>query len=196
MSDGAAARLADAGAAAEDLIALLYPACERIEVAGSIRRLVDVVHDIELVAIPKFETTIPAPGLFESTEVQVNLLRQRVDALIGRGRLALVPDDPKLGDRYAKLVDVETGLQLDLFSVLPPAQWGVLFLIRTGSAGYSNWFVKAVRDRGFHVTDGALHRGSLGCRIGGCEVMSTPEERDVFALTGIPATPPHLRAAG
>ena len=189
MSDGAAARLADAGAAAEDLVAVLQPACERIEVAGSIRRLVDVVHDVELVAIPQFEDR--QSQLWDPE--RANLLWERLNWLILDGRLAMHPTDPKLGERYAKLVDVASGLQLDLFMVLPPAQWGVLFLIRTGSANYSNWFVKAVRDRGFHVADGALHRGGLGCTLSSCEIVETPEERDVYAVTGIPFTPPHLR---
>lgn len=195
MSDGAAVRLVDAAAAATDLIELLSPACERIEVAGSIRRFKDVVHDIELVAIPKYESTIPAPGLFESSEVQVNLLRQLVDALIGQGRLSMHPDDPKHGERYSKLVDNASGLQLDLFSV-DRARWGVILLIRTGSAGYSNWFVKAIRDKGYHVAEGELHRGGLGCVKGGCVVVPTPEEADVFGATGIPYTFPQHRAAG
>jgi DNA polymerase/3'-5' exonuclease PolX len=81
-------------------------------------------------------------------------------------------------------------------SVLPPAQWGVIFLIRTGAAGYSNWFVKAIRSKGYHVTDGALHRGGLGCGAAPCDVLDTPEEADVYRITGVPFTPPHLRTLG
>jgi DNA polymerase/3'-5' exonuclease PolX len=47
---------------AEKVKALLAPHCERIEIAGSIRRKKPDVKDIEIVAIPKpFDT-----GLFES----------------------------------------------------------------------------------------------------------------------------------
>ena len=47
---------------AEKVKALLLPHCERIEIAGSVRRKKPNVKDIEIVAIPKpFDT-----GLFES----------------------------------------------------------------------------------------------------------------------------------
>lgn len=55
-------KLAQALAIAEKVKALLAPHCERIEIAGSIRRKKPDVKDIEIVAIPKpFDT-----GLFES----------------------------------------------------------------------------------------------------------------------------------
>lgn len=68
---------------AEGLIRQLLPGCERIEVAGSIRRGRPDVGDIELVAIPR--TTTEPDGLFDSLEVSE--LDRAVDALVGDGEL-------------------------------------------------------------------------------------------------------------
>ena len=98
--------------------------------------------------------------------------------------------------KNAKLLDPASGLQLDLFMVHEPDAWGLLFLIRTGSAAYSEWFVKAIRSKGYHSAFGQLHAGGLGCGRVKCEVIPVPEEADVYRITGIPETPPHLRRAG
>ena len=46
-------RLEEAKRIAGDLVAMLSPHCERIAVAGSIRRQRPVVHDLDLVLIPR-----------------------------------------------------------------------------------------------------------------------------------------------
>jgi len=55
VSSGVRVPLADARVIAESLMAALGPGCERIEIAGSIRRGRPDVGDIELVAIPRIE---------------------------------------------------------------------------------------------------------------------------------------------
>lgn len=54
--------LAQARAVADLLVSYLAPACERIEIAGSIRREVPEVKDIELVAIPRWEEIVAPPA--------------------------------------------------------------------------------------------------------------------------------------
>jgi DNA polymerase/3'-5' exonuclease PolX len=196
VSGGQGVSLLYAEIHAEDVTALIADVCERVEVAGSIRRKSELVHDIEIVATPKLDTSVVRDRLFEDTEVTTNLLLSRLDELVAEGRLRDHPTDPKRGERMAKLVDDQSGMQVDLFMVLPPAQFGVIQLIRTGSAGYSQWFVTECRRRGYHVVDGALHFGGLGCGSSPCSVVWTPDEKDVYATTGITFTPPHLRTAG
>src|SRR5512145_1569634 len=90
---------------AAKVVAQLAPYCERVEVAGSVRRRKDVVGDIELVAIPKVQTQIhvqPQLSLFgpssEPDYAQVNLLDQQLECMlvldhdrpIFRSRLALL----------------------------------------------------------------------------------------------------------
>ncbi len=99
-----------------------------------------------------------------------------------------------------KLQHVRSGLQVDLFVVRPPAQWGVLYLIRTGPAAYSRRFVTDLHSIGWHVAEGALHRGGglsdrdgwhapFGCPDR-CEAIATPEEGDVYATIGRPMPTP------
>lgn len=60
-------QIAHAQTIAQELIDLLKPFCNRIEVAGSVRRKKPIVKDIELVIIPKQEITFE--GLFKDETV-------------------------------------------------------------------------------------------------------------------------------
>lgn len=185
--------LHDADLVAAELLDVLAPACERIQIAGSIRRRRADVGDVELVAVP---TIIGVPGLFEPTG-SVNRLWDLVNNLIGRPGepklLATHLTDPKMGERYAKLRHPASGLQVDLFTARPET-FGLILLIRTGPADYSQWFVTEARRRGFHVIEGELHRGSLGCGAIACERIPVPEERDVYAALRMAAVPPMGRS--
>lgn len=185
----------EASAVALALVSTLRPACERIEIAGSLRREADTVGDIELVTVPKVHAVTEPDGLFSTRTRQRNVLTELLDELIGDGSLIVHPDDPKRGERYAKLLHVASGLQLDLFSVLPPAQFGMIYLIRTGPAEYGHRLMSHVRARGFHVGAGALHETPIPCarRISACVVVPTPEEADVFDRLGIRWVAPEER---
>lgn len=175
--------------AASRLVGLLSPASIRVDVAGSIRRNTPDVGDIELVAIPRIgERQV---GLF-GTET-VNYLTETLDYLIEMGELRNHPTDPKRGERYSKLLDPRSGLQVDLFSTTLES-FGMILLIRTGPADYSRRFVTDLRRRGLHAAEGQLHRGGLGCGSYVCEVVPTPDEEDVFRAAGWPYIRPEHRA--
>ena len=188
MSAGLRVALNDARSIALGILWRLSPSTERIEIAGSIRRGRADVGDIELVAVPRVETE--PDGLFDFADA--NRLTERVDALIADGLLANHPTDPKRGDRYSKLIEPTSGLQLDLFSATV-STFGLIYLIRTGPADYSHRFVTDLRRRDLHVSGGALHRGSLGCGAYVCEVIPTPEETDVYGAAGWPFVRPEDR---
>lgn len=190
MSTGTRVPLAEAKPVADSLAAMLEPAALRIQIAGSIRRQRPDVGDIELVAVPRIETE--PDGMFG--ERQVNRLTEAIDDLLARAVLAPHPIDPKRGERYSKLLETASGLQVDLFSATLET-FGLILLIRTGPAEYSQRFVTAIRGRpALHVAGGQLHRGSLGCGAYVCEVVPTPEEADVYAAAGWPFREPELRA--
>jgi DNA polymerase/3'-5' exonuclease PolX len=173
---------------ASEAIEALGPACTRLEVAGSLRRGAGLVHDVELVAQSASER---APGglLFESDEV-VWALDGAVRRWAATGRVEHLAGI----ERYIKLRHVATGAQIDVFSVRPPAQFGLIYLIRTGPAAYSQGFVTDIRRAGFHAKDGSLHVGAYGCAEDrACEVVPTPEEEDVYRAVGFPYVPPQRR---
>ena len=149
--------------------------CERIEIAGSLRRLKPEVGDIELIAIPKFEL-----DLFGQPS-SVHLLDIFDFQCVGKVL--------KNGSKY-KQVELEEGINLDLFIVTPPAQWGVLFLIRTGSADFSHKFVTQKKFGGLLPSHLSIHDGAIWNHN---ELIPTPEEKDVFKLAGVDYIEPEKR---
>jgi len=191
VSSGDALERHEAIAVADGLVAALGPSCERIEVAGSLRRGTPTVRDVELVAVPRISTREERSGLFIVDEVEVDHLYDRVEELVRRGVLE-GRHPPRRGHRYQALRLVG-GANVDLFAVRPPAQWGAIMAIRTGPAAYSQRVVEHARSVGLHVAKGAVHRGGLGCGKYECEVVDTPEEADYFAALGLPLVPPEAR---
>lgn len=151
---------------AERVKALLAPHCERIEIAGSIRRKKPEVKDIEIVAIPKPYQT----GLFQDGIAEIVSQWEKV-----KGELPC---------KYTQRILPE-GIKLDLFFA-EPGNWGLIFAIRTGSAEYSHkvlatgWVA-----RGYHSKDGWLHVGK--------KVYEVREEIDLFNRLSIPFVEPEFR---
>lgn len=186
--------LFEASVKAEMLRAALEPACDRIAVAGSIRRRRPEVKDIEIVAVPHIDT-VPA-GLWGDPE-PVDRLAERIGVMLADPGTTLRLRDVEVlrangtvehqrrdGDAY-KALEYQ-GVAVDLFIVRPPADWGVLFAIRTGPADYSRRLVTDCQRRFMRVDGGRLLRHG--------EHVSCPEERDFLAALGEPWRDPWDRA--
>ena len=187
MSAGRRLPLAVAEKVAGAILERLAPACERIEVVGSVRRRKPHVGDLELLAVPLFEER-RALDLFGGTD-RVSRLDELLVLLADDGKLVPHPDGPKAGDRYRKLLAVKAGLQVDLFLVLDPLyQWGPLQTIRTGPADYSRRLVTRLGDFGLRCAGGAVERVATG------ERLTCPEETQFFDYCGVAWTPPERRA--
>ena len=172
----------EALAIAQDIVRILEPACERIEIAGSIRRKKTEVGDIEVVAIP---TRIPIYDLFGEE--------------IGEG-LKLndaIPSEwlcTKNGDKYKQFVlpcaaSSPQGCNLDLFLVTPET-WGVVFTLRTGNWEFSKRLVTK-KQKGGYMPDYMACKDARLWSHG--EALDTPEEADVFKAIGRPWTEPEDR---
>ena len=168
-------------AIAESLIDRLRPYCERIEIAGSVRRGKPDVKDIELVAVPCF---IRQVDLFGQVLSNTSALDTVDWSKFG--------DWIKGGHKY-KQIALHEGLNLDLFIVIAPAQWGVQFVIRTGPADFSHWIVTQKRLGGAlpsyaRVHDGAVWNGDAG--------IPMPEELDFLNFCGLGWIEPAQRRSG
>lgn len=175
--------------AAEDLRALLLDGCERIEIAGSIRRGALDVKDIELVTEAKFRPDLFG-GVGDDMLNEVIRLRVREKRLQWRGRGGGAVSEPENleGRRYYALIF--QGIPVDLFHVRPPAQWGAILAIRTGPADYARNLVTRARERGFKCEDGRL----LYCEGSSAgEVRATPTEQEFIEACGYRYLPPHQR---
>ncbi len=175
--------LHEAEAIAAQVVTDLSPYCERIEVAGSVRRRKEQVGDIEIVAIPRYELG----GLFATHPV--NTLWAYLEAsttyrlIKGKG-----PDG-----RYYQLVRPDTDdVQIDLF-IAQEDNWGYILLLRTGSAAFGPAVLARWKHRQWMRAQdehGSVD-GHLVTRAG--EIVPTPDEETVFRLVGLDPVPPEER---
>lgn len=166
---------------AEQLVHELRPYCERIEIAGSIRRQRPTVSDIEIVTVPKFT---PQHDLFGDIVSFRNELEYPLNRLAISGARFI-----KSGPRY-KQIALPEGVNLDLFVVLPPAQWGVIFAIRTGPANFSKWIVTQRSWGGALPSVCSVKNGAVW-RSG--EIVPMPEEIDLLQFLGLGWVEPENR---
>lgn len=174
---------------AGQIVEQLGPMCEKIEVAGSIRRGRPNVNDIDLVVLPK--------------DGQLNALRERVKRntrLITDGEENLIVNltlngTPGGGTR-------PTVFQLDVFIARPastdffqplPSNWGTMLLNRTGSTAHNIFLVERAKSLGlrwnpYHGVFGKCPRTG---RSGVCLASETEEE--IFKVLGLEFVPPEKR---
>ncbi|MEM9597059.1 MAG: hypothetical protein AAGD06_22495 [Acidobacteriota bacterium] len=123
-----------------ELVGLLAPACARVEIAGSVRRRVRQVKDLEIVVLAKWgERPATQSSLFAAAVEPYNLLHSRVLQLRADGVLETlktgttthVPWTPKPDGKQWRLHF--EGVDVDLF-LAQPESWGVTLWQRTGSA--------------------------------------------------------------
>lgn len=152
---------------AQKVKAQLQPHCDRIEIAGSIRRKRAQVKDIEIVAIPKPYDT----GLFESG---IATVINQWPAVKGT-----------LPCKYTQRMLPE-GIAVDIFFA-EPDNWGYILAIRTGSADYSHMLATRWSKMGYQGKNGYLYKIDSNKRI------KLPEEQDLFNLIDLPSAPPQKR---
>lgn len=171
---------------AEELVALLQPACGRIIIAGSLRRQKPLVKDIEIVCAPRWKAV---ENLFGEQIGMQSDLDALVEQLLDQGQLRERLDKngrAALGQRYLRLWYQER--PVDLFAVLPPSEWGLQVVLRTGPADFSHRLVTPRRFKG-GMPDGWRVTGAHIENERG-ELVPTPEEADVFRVLGIPYIDP------
>jgi DNA polymerase/3'-5' exonuclease PolX len=196
VSQGEAVLFAPALAVAELVVDVLRPVCDRVEIAGSLRRRKAEVHDIEIVAVPRWENE-PDLGLLETTWTPVNLLERGLDALL-EARVHLEPRlvenhradgsvdaSYKLGPAFKALA--AAGIPLDLF-ITDAERWGCIFALRTGPGAWNIRLVDECKSIGRRVHEGRAEawRGSSSS----WQPLPTPEEADFFTALGQPWVEP------
>ncbi len=178
MSDNPKVSYAVALQEAERIKDNLAPYCEKIEIAGSIRRKKAQVGDIEIVLIPKAVVV----DLFGRKNYDLGSL------------FSAVPDLDyefiKGGRKYRQYVHRGSRLHLDLF-ITTPNQWGLIFAIRTGSAQFSHWLVTKKRYGGALPSNYLIKDGFLFDQAG--EVIPCTTEKEFFENIQISYIPPEQR---
>jgi DNA polymerase (family 10) len=157
--------LARARGIAGQLVAALtaHGGVERIEIAGSLRRMRETVKDIDLLAT----STDPRRVIATLTSLP------SVVEVIGAG-------DTRASVRHAE------GLQVDLRVVAPEA-FGAALQYFTGSQDHNVRMREIASRRGLRVSEYGVFDDATGARIAGAT------EEDVYAAVGMRWMPPELR---
>lgn len=194
-------RLDSARQLAVHLVDYMRHACERIEVAGSVRRESPEVKDLEIVAIPRYEERNLEGVLFDFSNT-VNLLHESLKASEfirwikpGTSEIEPWPIQPD-GKYWRGLIGrgrfgAPADIKLDLF-LAKPDNWGVIFAIRTGSADFSRALVTYARDRtSYRVDKGYLKQNPAHADFD--NPIPCREEAELFARLGLEFVAPAFR---
>lgn len=150
----------------------IEPHCERIEIAGSIRRCRPHVNDIDLVILPK------GPAGRRAIIARFELTCSRV----------------KGGEQYEEFLS-PNGWQFDLWFAhagkadlftTTPGNWGMLLLARTGSKEHNIKLAAVAKSKGLLFSP---HQGILRDD----EILASKTEEEIFAALGLPYVKPEDR---
>lgn len=125
----------------------LWPVCDRVKIAGSVRRQQETVGEIELVVIPKFSRS-----LFDHIPGE-SLLDMHLVSLTNQGRLLRATAAP-IQDLTCKAFYIPAlarqghWFKLEI-NISTPERWPVELAIKTGSADFSHKLITYRKYGGF-----------------------------------------------
>ena len=158
--------LKEAERLADQLKAAAEAQCDRIEVAGSIRRQRTKVHDIDFVVVTKNDAE------WQKISDKLKYLKAKPNCSGNSVIKAFVP--------------CQNGLfQVDFYRA-KPSTFGIHLLVRTGSADHNMWLA------GYAISKGMRIKYSEGL-IKDNSVIAGEDEKEVFAALGLPYPLPSER---
>jgi DNA polymerase (family X) len=166
-------KLHEAYSLAEKIKRLLAPMCERIEIAGSIRRARPEVNDIDFVLQPRSN---------DAAEELRAILRKCPVVRDGRQFM-------EVRSKEGVIVDVwfAHGGAGDMFERVP-SNFGSLLLCRTGSKEHNVWLCERARamEMKWETSRGLVaHPETVKEKI-----VASATEEEIFAALGLPFIPP------
>lgn len=178
---------------ADKILAWLAPNCQRIEIAGSIRRQFPHVNDVDIVCIPK---TTEVTDLLGGTGARSNhLLEYLQDYVKERNPTASKLRTPHFisgGEKEGKQVLLNLPkCQLDLWFATEE-NFAARLLMRTGSREHNIWIAQRAQDHGLHWNcyEGLSHRVAFTSRE---HLLPTPTEEAIYKALNLPFIDPTHR---
>ncbi len=164
-SAGDRVKIGAALAVAEELLAELrdVPGVERCDYAGSLRRMVETIGDVDLLV-----ATADSPPVMEAFANS-----SAVERVIARG-------ETKTSIR------TKTGIQVDL-RVIAPAVWGAALQYFTGSKAHNVRIREIAVRKGLKLSEYGVFDAETG------DLIASETEEEVYAELGLPFIPPTLR---
>lgn len=173
-------------AVARELVTALEPYTERLIVAGSLRRRLPEVGDVEIVFVPKMvEGRL---DLFRGVQLQAT--DQPLQVLLRHGILTKrEKKDGTLtwGEKNKLALHVKTGIPVDLFAATE-ATWFSTLICRTGSARHNIAVASAAQKLGLK-----WHPYGEGFTDGDGKVIRLTSEPHLFEILGWKWAEPWMR---
>jgi len=156
----------------EKIKQLLEPACNRIEIAGSIRRRKPIVGDIELLVIPRAHYL---------DKLLYDLMMENILAMRLNKRGSRV-----YGPKNKLMVHIPSGIGVDIFSTTEEC-WPVALVVRTGGKVTNQRIATAALRKGYR-----FHAYGLGFSTPRGEIICRSEP-EVFEAVNLPYKEPWER---
>jgi DNA polymerase (family 10) len=157
------------------VLTTIEPMCQRTQIAGSIRRFRPLINDIDIVLEPK----VMSQNVDTWLQI-IKIIRHEFDAVTSK-------QGPKLATLYIPFASKkgQGHVQLDLYRASPET-YGILLLIRTGSAQHNVYLCNLAINKGLclEYSRGLIKNGN---------VIAGRTEEEVFAALGLPFVPPGNR---
>jgi DNA polymerase (family X) len=172
---------------AGELVHLLGPVCERIAIAGSLRRGKADVGDVEILFVPRMEER--PVDMFATSPF--SLADEAIQRLLDAGTLTTRPNitgGTTWGDLNKLALHAASGIPVDLFTASED-NWFNYLVCRTGPAESNQRIATAAHNLGWQWNPygpGFTHRETS-------EQRACHSEEAVFAFVGLPFHPPELR---
>lgn len=173
---------------------ILSPFCEKIVIAGSLRRERSHVSDIELLFIPKLapDPSSMMGALFGQGDAQMQDLAEiAINRLVQDGVLAKRPNangSPVWGPLNKLAVHVESGIPIDFFTTTQE-KWWVSLVIRTGGKRTNLALTMGANKIGLRLNA----YGTGFTRMSDGEKIACNSEAEVFHIAGVRYTDPKYR---
>ncbi len=171
---------------AQDVFTQLAPYCERIVIAGSIRRQKAQVKDIEIVCIPKLEPEEAPDDLFSATGTGTTVLSAPLVAC--KGFIRAINQWQKVkGEPIGKYTQriLPEGIKLDVFMAAED-NFGYILMLRTGSSEWNQRVMLfRLKGNGYKMSEGHIHwKGAI---------VPIRDEAEMFSRMGVYYVEPQNR---
>lgn len=174
---------------ANEIVEILKPVCERVIVAGSLRRGKQWVGDVEILYIGNTVVQPKQGDLF--ARESVNLAALAIADLLASKVIAARPNKlggSTWGDQNKLAVHVRSGVPVDLFSATEANWWNYL-VCRTGSASHNVTIATRAKQLGWAWNP----YGPGFAKLTGSEVYAVQSEADLFRFLNVQYVDPQDR---
>ena len=158
--------LKEAESLANQVRAVVEVQCEKIEIAGSIRRQKTKVHDVDFVVVAKSDFD------WQKINEKLKHLKAKPNCAGNSVIKAFLPCSGGL-------------FQVDFYRA-KPSTFGIHLLVRTGSADHNMWLAGYAFSKGMRLkySEGIIKDGAI---------IAGEDEKGVFAALGLPCPSPSER---